>query len=96
MHFWHFRSFVSIFVIAVVILSRAYGLPFSNNLPLFFDSEYSAECFNRRAFVSGFTGSAGTAVILKDEVSDRMRSSFFLHVCEINTSEPLATSRITE
>ncbi|CAM9423954.1 unnamed protein product [Sphacelaria rigidula] len=30
-------------------------------------SEYSAQCFNRRAFVSGFTGSAGTAVILKDE-----------------------------
>lgn len=32
-------------------------------------SEYASECFNRRAFVSGFTGSAGTAVILKDEVS---------------------------
>ncbi|CAN0242777.1 unnamed protein product, partial [Hapterophycus canaliculatus] len=30
-------------------------------------SEYASECFNRRAFVSGFTGSAGTAVILKDE-----------------------------
>ncbi|CAM9110428.1 unnamed protein product [Choristocarpus tenellus] len=30
-------------------------------------SEYSAECFNRRAFISGFTGSAGTAVILQDE-----------------------------
>ncbi|CAM9741765.1 unnamed protein product, partial [Laminaria digitata] len=30
-------------------------------------SEYSAECFNRRAFVTGFTGSAGTAVVLKDE-----------------------------
>ncbi|CAM9489667.1 unnamed protein product [Ascophyllum nodosum] len=29
--------------------------------------QYAAECFNRRAFVSGFTGSAGTAVILKDE-----------------------------
>ncbi|CAM9471670.1 unnamed protein product [Ectocarpus fasciculatus] len=30
-------------------------------------SEYASECFNRRAFVSGFTGSAGTAVVLKDE-----------------------------
>lgn len=31
-------------------------------------SEYSAECFNRRAFISGFTGSAGTAIILTNEV----------------------------
>ncbi|CAM9113332.1 unnamed protein product [Discosporangium mesarthrocarpum] len=30
-------------------------------------SEYVAECFNRRAFMSGFTGSAGTAVVLKDK-----------------------------
>ena len=29
-------------------------------------SEYVAPCFERRAFASGFTGSAGTAVILKD------------------------------
>ena len=29
-------------------------------------SEYVAPCFERRAFASGFTGSAGTAVVLKD------------------------------
>lgn len=39
--------------------------------PLPLHSEYASECFNRRAFVSGFTGSAGTAVILKDEVISR-------------------------
>lgn len=38
-------------------------------------SEYVAECFNRRAFVSGFSGSAGTAVILKDEVMSLMAPS---------------------
>lgn len=27
---------------------------------------YVADCFARRAFVSGFTGSAGTAVVLGD------------------------------
>ena len=31
-------------------------------------SEYTAEAYRRRAFVSKFTGSAGTAVILKDDV----------------------------
>lgn len=29
-------------------------------------SEYSADCFMRRAYISGFTGSAGTAVVTKD------------------------------
>jgi len=29
-------------------------------------SEYVAPCFERRAFASGFTGSAGTAVVLRD------------------------------
>ncbi|KAA8497147.1 putative Xaa-Pro aminopeptidase P [Porphyridium purpureum] len=31
------------------------------------NSEYAAPCFLRRAFISGFSGSAGTAVILRDK-----------------------------
>ena len=31
--------------------------------PLYFQSEYIADCDQRRAFISGFTGSAGTAVV---------------------------------
>ncbi|CAM9253242.1 unnamed protein product, partial [Heterosigma akashiwo] len=30
-------------------------------------SEYTPTCYNRREFLSGFTGSAGTALVLKDE-----------------------------
>jgi Xaa-Pro aminopeptidase len=30
-------------------------------------SEYVADCFNRRTFLSGFTGSAGTAVVTATE-----------------------------
>jgi len=30
-------------------------------------SEYVADCFNRRSFLSGFTGSAGTAVVTGKE-----------------------------
>jgi hypothetical protein len=30
-------------------------------------SEYPPECFNRREFVSGFTGSTGTAVVTRNE-----------------------------
>ncbi|KAL1922548.1 uncharacterized protein VTP21DRAFT_10087 [Calcarisporiella thermophila] len=32
-------------------------------------SEYSAECDRRRAFISGFTGSAGTAVVTTDQAA---------------------------
>lgn len=31
------------------------------------NSEYVAACFKRREYISGFTGSAGTAVVLKDK-----------------------------
>lgn len=31
------------------------------------NSEYLSECDSRRAFISGFTGSAGTAIVTKDK-----------------------------
>lgn len=34
-----------------------------NVIVLFFQSEYIAPCDQRRAFISGFTGSAGTAIV---------------------------------
>lgn len=43
-------------------------------------SEYSADCFNRRAYVSGFTGSAGTAVITKDKAALWTDGRYFLQV----------------
>ena len=41
----------------------AYVIPSSDN----HQSEYVGEYFMARKFISGFTGSAGTAVIAKDE-----------------------------
>ncbi len=40
-----------------------------SNEPLPSQSEYVAACDERRAFVSGFTGSAGTAVITPTEAA---------------------------
>nr|ATB19836.1 metallopeptidase M24 family protein [Juniperus oxycedrus] len=41
-------------------------------------SEFIAECFMRRAFISGFTGSAGTAVVTKDKASLWTDGRYFL------------------
>jgi hypothetical protein len=51
-------------------------------------SEYSADCFNRRAYISGFTGSAGTAVITKDKAALWTDGRYFLQVI----GHPLLTS----
>ncbi|KAH6556558.1 hypothetical protein KP509_1Z170800 [Ceratopteris richardii] len=41
-------------------------------------SEYSADCFMRRAYISGFTGSAGTAVVTKDSAALWTDGRYFL------------------
>lgn len=41
-------------------------------------SEFIAECFMRRAFISGFTGSAGTAVVTKDKAALWTDGRYFL------------------
>lgn len=43
-------------------------------------SEYSAECFNRRTYISGFTGSAGTAVVTKEKAALWTDGRYFLQV----------------
>ncbi|KAJ3705435.1 hypothetical protein LUZ61_009140 [Rhynchospora tenuis] len=41
-------------------------------------SEFIAECFMRRAFLTGFTGSAGTAVVTKDKAALWTDGRYFL------------------
>ncbi|KAK4748832.1 hypothetical protein SAY87_015418 [Trapa incisa] len=41
-------------------------------------SEFIAECYMRRAYISGFTGSAGTAVITKDKAALWTDGRYFL------------------
>ncbi|CAF1938649.1 aminopeptidase P2 [Brassica napus] len=41
-------------------------------------SEFIAECYARRAFISGFTGSAGTAVVTKDKAALWTDGRYFL------------------
>ncbi|MQL95792.1 hypothetical protein Taro_028464, partial [Colocasia esculenta] len=41
-------------------------------------SEFIAECFMRRAFISGFTGSAGTAVVTKEQAALWTDGRYFL------------------
>ncbi|RZC55446.1 hypothetical protein C5167_014295 [Papaver somniferum] len=41
-------------------------------------SEFIAECFSRRAYISGFTGSAGTAVVTRDKASLWTDGRYFL------------------
>ncbi|MBU3142865.1 aminopeptidase P family protein [Clostridium sp. CF012] len=52
----------------------AYVVPSADN----HQSEYVGEFFKARAFVTGFTGSAGTAVITKDEVGLWTDGRYFL------------------
>ncbi|CAN1199470.1 Aminopeptidase P2 [Linum perenne] len=46
-------------------------------------SEFIAECYMRRGYVSGFTGSAGTAVVTKDKAALWTDGRYFLQVCGI-------------
>ncbi|XP_004298108.1 PREDICTED: xaa-Pro aminopeptidase 1-like [Fragaria vesca subsp. vesca] len=41
-------------------------------------SEFIAKCYMRRTFISGFTGSAGTAVVTKDKAALWTDGSYFL------------------
>uniref|UniRef100_A0A1D1XFI7 Putative Xaa-Pro aminopeptidase P n=1 Tax=Anthurium amnicola TaxID=1678845 RepID=A0A1D1XFI7_9ARAE len=41
-------------------------------------SEFIAECFMRRAFISGFTGSAGTAIVTKEKAALWTDGRYFL------------------
>ncbi|EPS67046.1 hypothetical protein M569_07730, partial [Genlisea aurea] len=41
-------------------------------------SEFIAECYSRRAYISGFTGSAGTAVVTKDKAALWTDGRYFL------------------
>ncbi|KAG6396833.1 hypothetical protein SASPL_142990 [Salvia splendens] len=43
-------------------------------------SEFIAECYTRRAYISGFTGSAATAVVTKDKVALWTDGRYFLQV----------------
>ena len=52
----------------------------NNGLTLGFHSEYSADCFMRRAYISGFTGSAGTAVVTRKMAALWTDGRYFLQV----------------
>ena len=43
-------------------------------------SEFIAECYMRRVYISGFTGSAGTAVVTKDKAALWTDGRYFLQV----------------
>lgn len=45
-----------------------------------FQSEFIADCYMRRAYISGFTGSAGTAVVTKDKAALWTDGRYFLQV----------------
>lgn len=51
---------------------------------LVFQSEFIAECYMRRAYISGFTGSAGTAVVTKDKAALWTDGRYFLQVCHFS------------
>lgn len=51
-----------------------------NNWDFVMQSEFIAECFMRRAYISGFTGSAGTAVVTKDKAALWTDGRYFLQV----------------
>ena len=47
-----------------------------------FQSEYIAACDERRAFITGFTGSAGTAVITENEALLWTDGRYYLQAAE--------------
>ena len=67
-------------IVLVVILSI--GDLILKHLYFGFQSEFIAECYMRRAYISGFTGSAGTAVITKDKAALWTDGRYFLQVWE--------------
>ncbi|KAL3538105.1 hypothetical protein ACH5RR_001471 [Cinchona calisaya] len=59
-----------------------------------FQSEFIAECCMRRAYISGFTGSAGTAIVTKDKAALWTDGRYFLQAGNMGvstTSERLNT-----
>lgn len=46
------------------------------------NSEYVSECDNRRAFISGFTGSAGTAIITETQAFMWTDGRYYLQASE--------------
>lgn len=46
-------------------------------------SEFIAECYMRRAYISGFTGSAGTVVVTKELAALWTDGRYFLQVCHV-------------
>ena len=61
-------------------------MPFS----FWLQSEFIAECYMRRAYISGFTGSAGTAVVTKDKAALWTDGRYFLQVCKDTKSPSLS------
>ena len=59
-------------------------LQFINRINYFcdFQSEYLAACDKRRQFISGFTGSAGTAVVTLNQAALWTDGRYFLQVAE--------------
>lgn len=43
-------------------------------------SEFIADCYMRRAYISGFTGSAGTVVVTKEKAALWTDGRYFLQV----------------
>ena len=54
---------------------------------LLLQSEFIAECFMRRAYLTGFTGSAGTAVVTKDKAALWTDGRYFLQVRHSHISD---------
>ncbi|KAF6135098.1 hypothetical protein GIB67_040409 [Kingdonia uniflora] len=57
-------------------------------------SEFIAECFMRRAYISGFTGSAGTAVVTKDKAALWTDGRYFLQIANLSISSTSATAEL--
>jgi hypothetical protein len=49
-------------------------------------SEFIADCYMRRGYISAFTGSAGTAVVTKDKAALWTDGRYFLQVCFLCSS----------
>ena len=65
-----------------------------------FQSEFIAECFMRRAYLTGFTGSAGTAVVTKNNAAFWTDGRYFLQVLHsddaiFNSSAHMVWMRLT-
>ena len=45
-------------------------------------NEYLADCDNRRSYISGFTGSAGTAIVTENEACMWTDGRYFLQASE--------------